>query len=97
MTFLCSYSSVVCCRIEENVKGYVICPCKVPLLSKPAVFLGVSEDLFYSVGECIVSLSGRSEAEKCLQLVRRIWTSLLRHIIVSILIDLVNTLPYILN
>ena len=69
------------------MEGYVINPCAVPLLSKPAVFLGVSEELFYSVGECVVILSGRSEVDMCLQLVRTIWTSLLRHITVSILID----------
>ena len=69
------------------MEGYVIYPCTVPLLSKPAVFLGVSEELFYSVAECVVTLSGKSEVEMCLQLVRTIWTSLLRHITVSILIN----------
>jgi hypothetical protein len=77
----------VCCRIEEEKEGYVICPCTVPLLSKHAVFLGGSEELFFCVEECIVTLSGRSEEKMCLQLVRTIWTSLLRHITVSILID----------
>jgi hypothetical protein len=75
----------------------VICPCEVPLLSKPAVFLTVSEELFYSVGECVVTLSGRSEVQVCSELVRKIWISLLRHITVSILIDLAHTLPRILN
>jgi hypothetical protein len=84
------------CRIDE-VAGCVIYPCTVPLLSKPAVFWGVSEELFYSVGECVVTLSCRSEVEMCLQLVRTIWTSLLRHITVSILFDLVFTLLHILN
>ena len=87
----------MCCRIDEEVAGCVIYPCTVPLLSKPAVFLGVSEELFYSVGECVVTLSRRNEVEMCLQLVRTIWTSLLRHITVSILTDLVNTLLHILN
>ena len=87
----------MCCRIDEEVEGCLIYPCTVPLLSKPAVFLGVSEELFYSVGECVVTLSGRSEVEMCLQLVRTIWTSLLRHITVSILIDLVNTLQWNLD
>jgi hypothetical protein len=79
------------------VEGREIRPCEVPLLSKPALFLGVSEELFYSVGECFVTLSGRSEVEMCSQLVLTIWTSLLRHVTVSILIDLVHTLLHILN
>jgi len=87
----------MCCRIDGEVEGCMIYPCTVPLLSKPAVFLGVSEELFYSVGECVVTLSGRSEVDLCLQLVRTIWTSLLRHITVSTLIDLVNILLHILN
>jgi hypothetical protein len=69
----------------------VICPCTAPLLGRPAVFLGMSEELFYSVGECIVNLSGKSEVKMCSRLVRTIWTSLLRHITVSILTDLVHT------
>jgi hypothetical protein len=86
----------MCCRIDEEVEGCVIYPCTIPLLSKPAVFLGVSEELFYCVGECVVTLSGKSEGEMCLQLVRTIWTSLLRHITVSILTDYVNTLLHML-
>jgi hypothetical protein len=62
----------------------MIHPCEVPLLSNPAVFLGMSEELIYSVGECIVTLSRRSEVEMCSQLVHTFWTSLLRHIAVSI-------------
>jgi hypothetical protein len=87
----------MCCRIDEEVEGCVIYPCTVPLLSKPTVFLGVSEELFYSVGECVVTLPGRSEVEMCLQLVHTIWMSLLRHITVSILFDLVNALLHVLN
>jgi hypothetical protein len=80
-----------------EVEGCVIRPSKVPLMSKPEIFLGVYEELFYSVGECVVTLSGRSEVEMCSQLVHTIWTSLLRHITVSIIVDVVHTLHHILK
>lgn len=62
-------------------------PCKAPLLNKPEVFLDVSEVLLYSVGECAVILSSRSEVEMCSWLLHRIWNSLLKHVAVSSYID----------
>lgn len=58
-------------------------PCKVPVLNKPVVFMDVSEELLYSVGECAVILCSRSEVERCSELLCRIWNSLLRHVAVS--------------
>jgi hypothetical protein len=65
---------------NENVEECISHPCKFPLLKKPVVFLEVSEELLYSVRECIVLLCGRSGEEMCSKLLRSIWNSLLRHI-----------------
>jgi hypothetical protein len=82
---LSSYEWCLCLyRSKEGVEECIIHPCKVPLLSKPVVFLDVSEELLYSVGECIIILCGRSEVEACSQLLHSIWNSLLRHVAVSI-------------
>jgi hypothetical protein len=53
------------------------------MLNEPVVFLEMSEELLYSVGECVVVLSSRNDVEMCSQLLHRIWNSLLKHITVS--------------
>lgn len=74
-------------RSNEDVEEGFIHSCKVPVLNKPVVFLDVSEELLYSVEECAVILCSRSEAERCSQLLCRIWNSLLRHVTVSLQIN----------
>lgn len=82
--YLGSYEWCLCLyRSNESVEECLIRPCKVPLLKKPVLFLDVSEELLYSVGECIIILCGRSEVELCSQLLHSIWNSLLRHVAVS--------------
>lgn len=61
----------------------IIHSCRVPMLNEPVVFLEMSEELLYSVGECVVVLSSRNDVEMCSQLLHRIWNSLLKHITVS--------------
>ncbi|XP_069683909.1 serine-rich adhesin for platelets-like [Periplaneta americana] len=58
----------------------IILPSTIPLLRKPSTFLKVSEELLYSVGECIVIQCSKSDIVISSQLLSTIWNYLLRHI-----------------
>ncbi|KAJ9590430.1 hypothetical protein L9F63_016517, partial [Diploptera punctata] len=65
---------------KKNVEECSVDPCNVPLLNNCNLFLEISEEVLYCVGESIVILSSRSEMNISSQLIVTIWNHLLRHI-----------------